>query len=273
MAEQGGPTRRRPPARSQVQLRAEVALGEARRLYNLGRFDAAMASAEEALAHQALRPQALLVLGRSRLERYRQTADLADLDQARNDLIRIDPALLDPRDRTELVVGLGQALYLDSDFRAAAEVFASALENASALGAYARDQLLDWWATALDRHAQTRPAADRPPIYERIVAQMDHELRRDVTAVSAAYWLAAALRLRGDLDRAWDAVLAGWVRALVAPDRGVALRLDLDELMRDAIIPERARRLTPPGQDAGPAAAALTAEWDRFKARWVRAER
>ena len=152
------------------------------------------------------------------------------MTQARDALSAADASLLDARDRLELLVGLGQALYLDSEFRAAAEVFTGAIDNAAVLGPQARDQLLDWWATALDRHAQTRPVTDRPPIYDRLVAQMEQELRKDAAAASASYWLAAGLRLRGDLERAWDAALAGWVRSLLTPDRGAALRPDLDEL-------------------------------------------
>ena len=208
------------------------------------------------------------MLGRARLERLRQTADETGLAQGRDDLRRIDASRLDERDRLELLVGLGQALYLENEFRAAAEVFTSALDNAASLGAHARDQLLDWWATSLDRHAQARPVADRPAIYDRLVTQMEQELRRDAAAASASYWLAAGLRLRGDIDRAWDAALAGWVRALMAPDRGAALRPDLDSLVRDGIAADRARRVAAPGQDADQVLAALLEEWEAFKRKW-----
>lgn len=243
-------------------------LTEARRLYNLGRYEAAIEAANEAMQQPAARPQALLLLGRSRLERFRQTSEPAELTQARDALSAADASLLDARDRLELLVGLGQALYLDSEFRAAAEVFTGAIDNAAVLGPQARDQLLDWWATALDRHAQTRPVTDRPPIYDRLVAQMEQELRKDASAASASYWLAAGLRLRGDLERAWDAALAGWVRSLLTPDRGAALRPDLDELMRDGIIPDRARRATPAGQEADQTLATMLEEWEAFKREW-----
>jgi hypothetical protein len=260
------PARRR--ATSTETTRASSALAEARRLYNLGRYEAAIEAAGDIGPAAAVYPQALLVLGRSRLERFRQTSDEADLAQGRDDLRSIDASRLDERDRLELVVGLGLALYLDNEFRAAAELFTSALDSAGALGARARDQLLDWWATALDRHAQTRAVADRPAIYDRLVAQMEQELRRDAAAGSASYWLAAGLRLRGDLERAWDAALAGWVRALMTPDRGAALRPDLDALVRDGIAPDRARRATPAGQDSEPVLAAMLEEWEAFKRRW-----
>lgn len=248
--------------------KAAASLTEARRLYNLGRYEAAIQAATDAMQHPASRPQALLVLGRSRLERYRQTSEPAELTEGREALSAVDASLLDARDRLELLVGVGQALYLATEYRAAAEVFTGAVDNAAVLGPQARDQLLDWWATALDRHAQTRPVTDRPPVYDRLVAQMEQELRKDASSASASYWLAAGLRLRGDLDRAWDAALAGWVRSLLTPDRGAALRPELDELMRDGIIPDRARRATPAGQDVDQTLTTMMATWDAFKKDW-----
>lgn len=258
----------RPRNASATAARAADTLVEARRLYNLGRYEAAIAAASSIGELSAVRPQALLILGRARLERYRQTAEEADLAQGREDLRRIDASRLDERDRLELLVGLGQSLYLDNEYRVAAEVFTSALDSASALGPHARDQLLDWWATSLDRHAQSRAVADRPAIYDRMVAQMEQELRRDAGAASASYWLAAGLRLRGDIDRAWDAAMAGWVRALMTPDRGAALRPDLDALVRDGIAPDRARRATPAGQDSDQVLVAMLEEWEAFKKEW-----
>ena len=214
-----------------------------------------MASAQQAAQVAQFRDPALLVLGRARLERFRQTAEANELVVARDALRGVDASKLESRDRVELVVGLGQALYLDSSYRAAAEVFTGALDHGAELGAAARDQLLDWWATALERDAQTRPVTDRPALYDRIVAQMEQELRKDPGSTSASYWLSAALRLRGDIDRAWDTALAGWVRGQLSRDHGAALRPDLDQLMRDGIIPDRARRMaarrTGPGAGGG----------------------
>ncbi len=249
-------------------VRDAEALAEARRLYNLGRYEAAIEVAATIGEHSATRQQALLVLGRSRLERFRETSAEGDLAQGRAELAGIDASRLSERERIELVVGLGQALFLDNEFRAAAEVFTSALDHAMALGAHARDQLIDWWATALDRYAQTRAVTDRPAIYDRLVEFTEQELRRDAGAASASYWQAAALRLRGDVERAWDAALAGWVRALLTPDRGAALRLELDALVRDGIVPDRARRFSGAGQDPEQIAAAMLEEWELFKRKW-----
>jgi hypothetical protein len=62
------------------------------------------------------------------------------------------------------------------------------------------------------------------------------------------------------------------VRALVASaDRREALRPDLDRLVRDAIIPERVRRLPVAGTPEGTQAqAGMLAEWELIKERWSR---
>lgn len=241
---------------------------EARRLYNLGRYEAAIEAATASVAEPAVRHEALVILGRAGLERFRQTADPADLSNARQALREVDASRLDVRDRLELLVGLGEALYLDDLFMPAADLLDSAVADAPILGTPARDQLLDWWATALDRHAQSRPLPERGPVYDRILERMDAELAREPGTGAAAYWMAVAARAKGDIDRAWDLARAGWVRAQLTPDRGAALRPDLDRLVRDAIIPERARRIQAGGGDVDQATTGMIAEWDAFVAKW-----
>jgi hypothetical protein len=72
----------------------------------------------------------------------------------------------------------------------------------------------------------------------------------------------------GDLDRAWSAAIAGWLRARVAADRGTALRADLDRLVQTAIIPERAREIVGPSGDTRDAVDSMTAEWGNLKTQW-----
>ena len=93
--------------------------------------------------------------------------------------------------------------------------------------------VLDWWATALDRHAQTRPRADeRDAVYARIVDRMEHGAGARSRLAPASYWLAAAARGTGDLERAWNAAHGRLGRgAASARDRGAALRADLDRLV------------------------------------------
>jgi tetratricopeptide (TPR) repeat protein len=247
-------------------------LAEARDLYNRGRYEAAIEAARRAVEAGTFRHAALVVLGRAGLERFRQTADPADLAAAREALRQVDASRLDTRDRLELVIGLGEALYLDDLFLPAADLLESALGEAPVLGPSARDQLLDWWASALDRHAQARPAAERPPFYARIAARMTEELERDAGTGAAAYWLAVAARATGDLDRAWDLARSGWVRAQLTRDRGAALRPDLDRLVTQGIIPERARRVSNPAADVETITAGMLAEWEAFKEKWINRE-
>jgi hypothetical protein len=254
-----------------VPLPTEAAdlLAEARRLYNAGQYEAAERVARDARVEPGLADGARLVLGRIHLERFRRSANPEDLASARDALREVDPRSFSERERLELTIGLGEALYLNDQFGAAAEVFESTLDRAAPLvGPAARERLLDWWATALDRQAQTRPREAREPVYRRVLDRMQHELAEDPGSTPAVYWLIAAARGVGDLERAWYLTMAGWVRAQLARDRGAALRADLDRLMMQAIIPERVARLQL--RDSKQALAGMTAEWEAFKASWSR---
>ena len=184
-----------------------------------------------------------------------------DLNKARQRLRRLDPRRFDSRERTELIVGLGEALYFGRSYGAAAEVFESALDDGDVLAGSALERVLDWWAVAIDRDAQLRLKAERRVAYERIRARMASEATVHPESSAVVYWLAAAAHAQGDLQAAWDAVEAGWVRARFATDRGAALRADLDRLMLVAIVPERARALSQPADT-------LRAAWEGFKERW-----
>lgn len=244
-------------------------LTKARTLYNEGRYEAAIEAATAAREEVADRQAALLILGRAGLERYRYTADQADLATAREALRSIDASVLSARDRTDLLIGVGEALYFDEAYRPAADLFESMLEG-NELQAGARDQVLDWWATSIDRYVRALPAGERAAAYDHLITAMERELKRDYGSSAAAYWLAAAAFARGQVERAWNAAVSGWVRALVTPDRGAALRPDLDRLVREAIIPERIRRLpiagTPEGEHA---AAGMLAQWELLKEKWT----
>ena len=80
---------------------------------------------------------------------------------------------------------------------------------------------------------------------------------------AAAYWLAAAARGQGDIQGAWDAAQAAWVRSPMAIDKGVSLREELDRLMLRAIIPDRAKVTAQTPES-------LRAQWEQFKERWKR---
>lgn len=242
-------------------------LARARQHYNAGRYDEAISAATEVVAHPgAGQSEANLLLGRALLERHRTSRTAEDLAGARTALRAVDASGLNDRGRIDLVVGLGEALYLDGQYRPAAGLLEPVLEQMGLLTAPAREQVVDWWATAMDRYAQTRPPEDRADIYDGISARLRTHLGRYPDSSAASYWLPAAALARGDLDLAWDLALAGWVRSSMAPDKGVALRADLDRLVTQALIPERVKRLS--DETDGGAATRFAAEWEEAKGRW-----
>lgn len=241
-------------------------LARARALYNAGDYDGAIMAADVARADPAAADAAALVTARSHLERYRLQSDAADLVAAREALGSVRAAALSPRDHVDLLVGVGQALYLGETYGAAAELFDSALSRAVLLGARDRLLLLDWWATAVDREAQRMAADRRAALFERVMARMEAELREDPGNAAANYWLAVAARGAGDVERAWHAASAGWVRASLSPASTEALRTDLDRFVTQVLIPERARTTLPKEQQES--LTALRAEWDSVKNQW-----
>jgi hypothetical protein len=242
-------------------LAADDPLVRARLLYNNRQFEAAVAAAEEARLLPSKAQAADLVAARAYLERYRQSEASDDLTNARERLRRLTPAAFAARERGEYIVGLGEALFFDGAFGAAATVFDSALQGRDVVPTEARERVLDWWATAVDLDTRPRPEDERQAIYQRLRERMEGELALRADSGAASYWLAAASRSNGDLQSAWDAALAGWVRAPLAGDRTETLRLDLDRLMVEAIIPERAKA-------TGTTPDAVKLQWEQFKEKW-----
>ena len=260
-------------AQTRVPVPSSAAVADARVHYNAGRVAETLAALGPVLAGPGEPAAAALIAGRALLERYRMSADPDDLAAGRAHLRAIDASALDESERRELVVGLAEALYLDDAFAAAAELFDAALGEAGANGSLAgeaRERALDWWATSLDRHAQLMPQAERRQIYRRVADRMERESREFPNSTPAAYWLAAAARGAGEIERAWASAVAAWVRASMMRDRGAALRADIDRLVQQALIPERARALGLAQKEADQSIAAMTAEWDAIKKNWSR---
>jgi hypothetical protein len=247
------------------------ALARARTLYNSGDYEGAIDAASVSRRDAQWADASALVIARARLERYRQSMNASELADAREALQSVKVGSLNARDQVDLLIGLGQALYLGEVFGPAAELFGTALDKgstdkASTLSSRDRAMLLDWWATALDRDAQTRPYDRRPPIYGRIGERMERELREDPSNGVANYWQVVAQRGTGDLDRAWSSAIAAWVRSTLNPMTMGQLRGDLDRVMEQALIPERAR--SNPPRDGVDAVEILRAEWSLVKENW-----
>ena len=237
-------------------------LARARQLYNMRDFDAAIVAADEARKAPERADSADLIAARALLERFRASAVADDLEQARQRLRHLAPERLADRERLEYVIGLGEALYLDQSPGAAAAVFDSVLASDASL-LDGRDLVLDWWASAVEEDARPRTEFERQALYQTVRARMREELARRPASATAAYWAIAAARGQGDLQGAWDAAQAGWVRAPLAPDHGAALRGDIDRLVQRAIIPERARAIGQPAES-------IREVWEAFKERWNR---
>src|SRR5918993_2867220 len=119
-------------------------LARARQLYNAGRYDEAITAARDAAARPAAQSEANLLLGRALLERHRASRTTEDLAGARSALGAVDAASLSDRGRLDLLVGLGEALYLDGQYRSAAALLEPALEQMGLLAPAAREQVVDW---------------------------------------------------------------------------------------------------------------------------------
>ncbi len=246
---------------------AQQGLDTARQLYNLGRYQQAIDVATR-LRTPPMADAANLLIARASLELFRKTTDRSALVSARQALNDIQPARLTPRDRTDYLIGLGEALYLDDGFGPAAELFASVLDREDELAPDTFDRVFDWWATSLDRLAQSGQVGSRDQLYQAVRNRAIVGLGRVPVSSAAAYWLAASYRYLGDLPHAWDAAVAAWVRAPLAEDQGRALRADIDQLVLQAILPERARLITSTDSDRERVTAALRASWEAVKKDW-----
>jgi hypothetical protein len=245
---------------------ARADLAKARTLYNQRQFDEAIAAATQARRQPDLADTAAIVLARAHLERYRQRADPADLGAARDALSSVRTTNLDARDQVELILALGQSLFLEDEFGPAAEMLESGLERASSADPALAEAMMEWWGSAIERLAGNLPREPRHVLFRRLFTGAQDELARHPTSAAATYWSAAALRGAGELERAWDAAVAGWVRSRVLGERSAALRADLDRLVLEGIVPDRVRHLVTE-QQAG-AESQLKAEWELVKEKW-----
>lgn len=241
-------------------------LVRAHELYNRAQYDEAIQAATEARKPPQA-TSAAIVLARAHLERYRLRGEAADLDAARQAIVPLDASALAPRPRLDWTLAMAELLYFDRRFSTAAEFFDLALARAGELEPQAREGLFEWWASALDQQAQLAPEPERRPIYQRILSRAEDEQRRDDRSIVTAYWLSAASVGVGDLDRAWAAAEAGWLRGGSSGASGAKLRDDLDRLVATVIIPERVRRLALAG-DLRAAMALMQQTWEEMKQRY-----
>lgn len=241
-------------------------LARALALYNERKFDQAIEAATAARNTPETRDAAAVVLARAHLERYREGVDPADLGAAREALGSVRTRALEPRARVEYLLAVGQALFLEDEFGAAAALFASGVVPARQVDSALGEAMLDWWGSAMERQADLSAPERRQQLFSALVADMRIELSQNPESAAACYWVAAGLRGAGDSLAAWEAATAGWVRARLAGSRSAALRADLDKLVLQGIIPDRVRAL--PGAERAAVASQLRADWELVKQRW-----
>jgi hypothetical protein len=247
-------------------LASRAELARALSLYNDRQFDQAIEAATAARKSPETQDAGAVVLARAHLERYREQVDPADLSAAREALGSVRTEVLEPRTRLEYLLALGQALFLEDEFGAAADLFASAVTPARDLESKLGEAFVDWWGSAVEREADVAHADLRVSLFSDLARDMRTELGRSPESAAAAYWTAAALRGAGESSAAWDAATSGWVRARLAGERAASLRADLDKLVLQGVIPDRVR-LLPPLERAA-AESQLRADWELIKERW-----
>jgi hypothetical protein len=244
---------------------ARADLARARAAYNQRNFDEAIVAATVARRAPETSDVAAIVLGRAHLERYRERADPSDLSAAREVLGTVRTMGLEPRDQIELLLAFGEALFLEDEFGAAAEVLESGLATA-AVDPELREAMLDWWGSAVERQASGTAPDVRRRHFARLAERMNEELSLTPASPAASYWSVVGLRGAGELQRAWDAAIAAWIRARLAGDRSPALRADLDRVVTHGLIPDRVNHIAPDQREA--AASQLRADWELIKERW-----
>jgi hypothetical protein len=247
-------------------LASRADLARALALYNDRQFDQAIEAAIAARKSPETQDAGAVVLARAYLERYREQVDPADLSAAREALGSVRTAVLEPRTRLEYLLALGQALFLEDEFGAAATLFASAVAPAREFDPKLGESFVDWWGSAVERQADAAGAEVRAELFRSLAREMRTELGRSPESAAAVYWTAAALRGAGDSAAAWDAAAAGWVRARLAGERSASLRADLDKLVLQGVIPDRVKLLLPLERAA--AESQLRADWELIKERW-----
>src|SRR5579884_3130983 len=119
---------------------ADDPLARARQLYNQQQYEAAVNAAEQARLVPAHADAADLVAARAYLERYRSSQASDDLTNARLRLRRVDPIKFEPRERVEYLVGLGEALYFEGAYGAAADLFDSVLRGPAVIASDQRER-------------------------------------------------------------------------------------------------------------------------------------
>ena len=249
---------------------AQSDLERARKLYNTGQYEQSIAAAALAKARPSAAASATVIIARSRLELFRLHGNADDLAAARSALVSLNPRSLAPQESIDWQIGVGTALFLENQLAPAAETFNAVLPSArERLPGEEFDKLLEWWAAAMLKLAETFAGDARKRVYERLREDAVRELDRNPLSrpPPTGSWCRPAVRA---ILMPRGARPSGWIRA-GGPPGGQRLRFDLDTFVTQTLIPERAQARTGQRLDARTTLmeiSALTDEWRALTLRW-----
>ena len=237
------------------------------RSYNQRQFDGAIEAATAAQKMPATADAATVVLARAHLERYRERANPDDLSAARVALGTVRVSNLDTRDHVDFLMALGEALFFEDDYGAAATLFESGIDRAIAQGSETGEAMLEWWGSAVERHADALERDGRINAFRRLRDRMARELARNPGSAAAAYFLvvahaeAAANRSRPGMPRSPAGSARGWP----ARDRRRCAPISTSWCWK-ASFPIACSAM--PADRRAQAESDLRAEWAVVKERW-----
>ena len=222
-------------------------------------------AAEQARLVPARAEAADLIAARAYLERFRESADVGRSRRTRAIASAVSIRSGSCRaSAAEFIVGLGETLFFDGSFGAAADLF-----DRCSMRRRSRPPRRASACSTGGRARSTRCAAARrdrtPADVQRIRDRMQRELGAHPASASARVLAGGRRPCQGDLQAAWDAAQAGvGARAARAGSRRRRSRADHRHgSCCKAIVPERAKMHRS-------AAGAGESDWEQFKERWKR---
>ena len=191
----------------------------------------------------------------------------SDLSAAREALGTVRAASLDERDQLELLLALGESLFLEDDFGAAAEILESGLDARRQRRRSSPKSMLEWWGSAVERQASGLAPEPRRRAFARLVDRMQGELAQiaDVGGRQLLDRRRPARRRRVDARVGRGGCRLG-ARAADRRPRASRSAPTSTSWSLQGVIPDRVRHIA---QDQRAAAESqLKADWELVKERW-----
>jgi hypothetical protein len=201
-------------------FRASEQILHAKYLYNAGYYQQAIDEARKVKADEPTAPQVDLLLSRSYTQLYRITKEAKHLDLARAHMLAALKGypFEHPWENHELVTGLAEIHYWDDERGPAAELFHSViLEGNKKIAPQSYANAVDWWASTLTGLIANMNPTDpiKVSTEKEIKSTIEKAYRQSYGGEPVlAYWMALVHVREGNVGKAWDVAVAGYVRAL-----------------------------------------------------------